>query len=300
MKLEYKVLWFEDQFEQIEGDVERIKDYVRSFGFEPDFVHKDKISQPEIEALSARLDNYNPYDLIIFDYELGSGSETGLNIAHHLRNKIYTDMVFYSGRVPTELRELLYKAEVDGVFIVHRDDFYDDIERIIEDHIKRMSDINNVRGVVMSATSTMDLDLREIAAALIELDPDNIPSILEKLKTRLKKDHNSKLECADKMDCVKTAILDPYATTFENVRIILQDILSSNPELKALIAQNSVVHLVQQERNKLAHQKENLTDDGKMFLGMPGKQIEYNFDKFKDIRLSLLEARKNILHLKQN
>lgn len=298
MKLEYKVLWFEDQFEHIEGDVERVKEYVRSFGFEPNFVHKDKISSSEIESLSAALDNYNPYDLIIFDYDLGSGSETGLDIAHHLRNKIYTDMVFYSGQIPRELRRVLYEKEVDGVFIVHRDDFYDDIERIIEDHIKRMSDINNVRGVVMSATSAMDIDLREITAALIELDPNNLPSVLANLKRRLERDYKNKLECADKIICAKTAILDHSATTFENVRITLQDILNSNPDLKALIEQNSVVHQVQQERNRLAHHKENLTDDGKMFLGPLDKQIEYNFEKFKNIRLSLLQARQHITNLK--
>ncbi len=298
MKLEYKVLWFEDQFEHIEGDVERVKEYVKSFGFEPNFVHRDRISSSEIEILSAALDNYNPYDLIIFDYDLGSGSETGLNIARHLRNKIYTDMVFYSGQIPSELRKVLYENEVDGVFIVHRDDFYDDIERIIEDHIKRMSDINNVRGVVMSATSAMDIDLREITAALIELDTNNLPSILANLKRRLDRDHRLKLECADKIICAKTAILDHSATTFENVRITLQDILDSNPNLKALIAQNSVVHLVQQERNRLAHQKENLTEDGRMFLGTPDKQIEYNFETFKRIRISLQEARKNVLSLR--
>ncbi len=298
MKLEYKVLWFEDQFEHIKGDVERIEEYVRSFGFEPNFVHKDKISSSEIESLSTALDNYNPYDLIIFDYDLGSGSEKGLNIAHHLRNKIYTDMVFYSGQVPADLRRLLYENEVDGVFIVHRSEFYDDIERIIEDHIKRMSDINNVRGVVMSATSAMDIDLREITVALIDLDPENLPLVLENLKERLKKDQTIKLECTDRINCAKTALLDPYSTTFENVRIVLQDILKSNPNLKALITNNSVVHLVQQERNKLAHQKENLTDDGRMFLGAPDKQIEYNFEKFRNIRLSLLEARKHILNLR--
>ena len=92
MKLEYKVLWFEDQFEYIEDDIQSICGLVREHGFIPIVERRTGITEGEIDELSHRLDSYNPYDLIIFDYDLGTASAGGLQIATKLRASIYTDM----------------------------------------------------------------------------------------------------------------------------------------------------------------------------------------------------------------
>jgi hypothetical protein len=295
MKLEYKILWFEDQFLEVKGDVDRLESLVAEFGFVPDFVHKDKVSAAEIEELADRLQNYNPYDLIIFDYDLGGDSENGLNIASHLRSKIYTDMIFYSGKKPIELRKLLFDQEVDGVFIVHRPDFYDEITPIIEDHIKKMSDINNVRGVMMSETSAMDNNLRELLKnKLVDLGKEEKDQALSNLQGRLKKHFDKKIKQVDSLSSAEEAFADHFLTSFDNVRVALKDLYKTTPKLEALIQDNSIVHQVQQERNKLAHQNEELTNDGRMLLHGPKESREYNFEEFQRIRHELLEAHSNI------
>ncbi|WP_425666329.1 hypothetical protein ACPUEJ_02115 [Vibrio tubiashii] len=293
MKLTYKVLWFEDQFSEVQGDYERLEYLVKEFGFTPEFTHKNSITEEEIEELSEQLSTYNPYDLIIFDYDLGGESANGLSIAAHLRSKIFTDMIFYSGKVPQELREMLFKNEVDGVFIVHRDHFYDDIEPIIEDHIKKMSDINNMRGVVMSETSQMDVRLREIFVNKSQsLAQEEKEASLVTLKERMCRQLDEKRNKIEKITSLDEAISNHFITTFDQVRIALKTISGELGE--EVLKDQSLVHKVQVERNRLAHQKAELTLDGRMLLRGAKDSVEYNFDEFQRMRNELLDAHSKI------
>jgi CheY-like chemotaxis protein len=293
MKLTYKVLWFEDQFDEVQYDYERLQALVAEFGFIPEFTHRSSVTRQEIEELSEQLSTYNPYDLIIFDYDLGGLSEDGLSIASHLRSKIFTDMIFYSGKVPKELREMLFKNEVDGVFIVHRDNFYDDIEPIMEDHIKKMSDINNMRGVVMSETSQMDVRLREILLSQsTKIGAASLDEILVGLKNRMLKQLDEKKEKIEKITSLDEAVSNHFMTTFDQIRIALKSI--TGDEGNEILKDSSLVHKVQMERNKLAHRKAELTDDGRMLLLGPKEDFEYNFEEFQRMRNELLTAHNNI------
>lgn len=292
MKSEYKILWFEDQFDEVAGDYERVSELVSEYGFVPEIIHRDSITADEIESLSSQLASYNPYDLIIFDYDLGGHSENGLSIASHLRSKIFTDMVFYSGQVPQQLRTKLFENEVDGVFIVHRDTFYDDIEPIIEDHIKKMSDINNMRGVVMSETSKMDLAIRDILIGWsVKADDENNTRALDKLKERLTRKLQQKQKKIEQTTSIEEIVGNYILTTFDNVRVSLKELIGEVGE--EVLKDGSLLHAIQVERNTLAHCKCELTEDGKMII-VAKEPKEYNFDEFKRLRNQILQAHKDI------
>lgn len=295
MKLEYKVLWFEEQFDEVEGDIERLENLVREHGFLPEIIRRDKVSEAEIDSLSDQLYSYNPYDLIIFDYDLGGESANGLSIATKLRATIYTDMVFYSGKVLDDLRRYLFDAKVDGVFIVGRPNFYDDIEPIIEDHIKRMSDINNMRGVVMSATSSMDILLRKKLTDKIDtLDEKAAGIVFLNVKKRLSKrleDQKGKIE---QLDNLTDTVNNHFLTSFDIVRVTLKSLFSAGEEAHSVLTDNQTIHNVQKERNKLAHQRDEYTGEGKLILHGKGEPVEYDFGEFKRIRNELLDAMNNI------
>lgn len=295
MKLEYKILWFEDQFSEVEGDVRRLESLVREFGFIPEFDHRDKISEKEIEDLALSLEDYNPYDLIIFDYDLGGDSANGLNIAAHLRSKIYTDMVFYSGQVPQKLRQYLFDSEVDGVFIVHRNVFYDDIQPIIEDHIKKFSDLNNLRGVVMAVTSEIDQSIRDLLVEKVntKLDVRRKNNLLKKVKKKLSDSLKSKLRKVDEIDTIEKLI-----SSFKNYNIfdfnrIRLTYLSISDEKEGFFIDESNLSKVIKERNKLAHEKAVISD-GKLTLKLESGDEQYNHKKFTEIRSLLLAAHDDV------
>lgn len=208
-------------------------------------------------------------------------------------------MIFYSGQQPTTLRQLLCDQHIDGVFIVPRTSFFDDVQPIVEDHIKKISDINNVRGVVMSATSSMDSDLRDVLVTKLKsLNPTDSNSALVKLQTRLTEFHEKKIKAINALNNALDGFSNQHLTNFENIRVGLKDQLSKEPELKALIENESIVHKVQMERNTLAHQKVEFTDDGQMFLQGGKEPIVYDFKDFIRLRKELLIAKKNISKLK--
>lgn len=291
MKLEYKVLWFEDQFEYVDDAISSIEQFVREKGFLPEIERRTGITGDEIDELAEKLDGYNPYDLIIFDYDLGGASEDGLHIAGKLRNTIFTDMIFYSGKVSGELRKLLYENRVDGVFVVHRDTFYDDIEPLIEDHIKRMSDINNIRGVVMSGTSALDLRLREVLVGrLEELDADKRDEVLGKIKEKLGEQVKNQTDRIEQINCPVEAVKDYRVTHFDLIRVLLKGHFQKGTVHYNSLNDGSVLHKVQVERNNLAHQRDEYTGDGKMVLHGRTGRVPYNFSEFQRLRNELLEA----------
>lgn len=293
MNLEYRVLWFEDQFDAIRGDVRRLTSLIEEYGFIPQFTHKDKISEDEIDQLASDLSNNNPFDLIIFDYDLGSNSVDGDVIASNLRNKIYTDMVFYSGQIPQQLRQNLYEKEVDGVFIVHRNTFYDDIEPIIEDHIKKMSDLNNIRGVVMAATSQIDVNLREgLIEKLKTLDDGKLNSIINKTKTRLHKNIAQRAQKIDGIKCIEslTNIIEDHSVIdFNRVRLTYVSACNKGDVIRLAIDDNSHLKKAIDERNRLAHQNA-VIEDGKMTLKSDNGDQQYDQQTFIDVRKLLLSA----------
>lgn len=291
MKAEYKILWFEDQFEHVQGDVERLKDIIKEHGFDPEIIHKESINEEEIEQLSARLSNYNPFDLIIFDYDLGEGSEDGLSIASHLRSRIFTDMIFYSGISTQDLRRKLFEEEVDGVFIVHRNTFFDDVEPIIEDHIKKISDINNMRGVVMSEFSKIELEARNLLlSSFSELSSDKLEEFFEEMKKKLALKLNYKIDKINGVGSIEELVGSFNLVDFEFIRGLI--VKHAGQDIKDIFKNDSLIHNLQKERNQLAHCTSNLTADGRMIvIASRDKFIEYDFSKFTAMRKEFSKAR---------
>lgn len=290
MKLTYKILWFEDQFRNIEPMISRLEGHIRRNGFVPEIERKTGISEDEIDELSDSLNEYNPYDIIIFDYDLGADSENGLSIAAKLRSSIFTDLIFYSGKVAKDLREMLYIEKVDGVFIVDRRTFYDDVVPIVDDHIKRMSDINNIRGVAMSAMSGADNLMRNILLGLVnKLDDNKSSELLADVKRRLQSKVDRQSSKINSIAEVGEAISDHFLTDFDSVRIALKSLYDADDNGHRYLNEESLLVSMQRERNKLAHQRDEYTDDGKLILhGRNGERKEYNFTEFKRIRSELV------------
>jgi len=189
MKINYKVLWVEDHFESVQPAIEGIEDRLEGYGFKFEVDGKTSLSEDDLGKLSDKLSQYNPYDMIIFDYDLGEQTKKGNEIARELRKSIFTDMIFYSGKAPRELRQTLFDSQVEGVFTVSRPDFVEEAWPIIEDQIKRICDINNMRGVILDEMSKIDLRMRELynkkyEGLLDEEKEGQVNKIREKLEGR--------------------------------------------------------------------------------------------------------------------
>ncbi len=289
MKIDYKILWIEDQPKEIEFHVAAIKRKLGELGFNLDLDTRLTISDDDLQVLEDRLETYNPYDLVIFDYDLGEGQTSGAEIAHSLRRLIYTDMIFYSSKPVDEMRKALFDLRVDGVYIVTRTDLHRDVSEIIADQLKRICDLNSMRGVVLDEMSKLDKQLRKLLVKKFgELEQQE----KDHQASRASKRYNTKSKACKKQADEMThenfiiAVENPLKMEYGCVRDRLDSIgVLSNLSDGVLDTLNRMQRL----RNELAHQKATLDiDEGRIYLEHSTHYPEgFDHDQFINIRKEL-------------
>lgn len=300
MKLNYTVLWIDDQPENSRDHIEGIGHLLQDLGFNMITVEKKGFTEVELEALAKELAVYNKYDLILFDYNLGERKKDGAEIAASLRQTIYTDMVFYSGgSSPKELLKKLSDEFVPGVFVVSRTNLGEDIEPIICDQVKRFCDLNSMRGVVLDEMSVIDRLLRDLLAkkflqASTATQKKQVKSLAGKFKERLVKVEET-VETLD-VDTFVTTVKAPRITEFEWVRQRLQSLKSFEDLDTADVGCFEKMHAF---RNELAHQEAIIHEEsGKATLASSMVYPDgLDHDDFKQIRFGLVQIRKEIERL---
>lgn len=297
MKIKYKVLWIEDHFASVEPAIDGIGDRLANYGFKFEVNRINSLSSDELDELSNKLAQYNPYDMIIFDYDLGEEQKKGNEIARDLRRSIFTDMIFYSGNAQGKLRQALFNSEVEGVFIVSRTELLDEAWLIIEDQIKRICDINNMRGVILDEMSKVDLKMRELYAKKYEKlsnekQSEQVNKIQGKLNSRIK--NIEKLVKETTTDSMPDMVKSPIKTEFNIIRTRLRKLINDGE----LFSEQGKLKSYQDLRNKFAHNMA-VYDEENGTVSLEGFEETYNFDDFTDIRLELIEILKQLNNFDQ-
>ena len=150
MKLKYKILWIENEEDWVESIEDQIQEYLEDLGF--DF-EKRLISKEEKNI------DYNDYDLILMDLNLAD-QPNGAELISKIRELgAYTDVVFYSAMGIDDLRAKCKEKELEGVYYSGRTpeaSFVKKVKAVIDSTIKKVQDLNNMRGLVMAEVSELD------------------------------------------------------------------------------------------------------------------------------------------------
>ncbi len=289
MKLEYRILWFEDDHESVQDVVDALRGLLRRQGFEL-VCDWGECNASTMTDTVERLRNYNPYDLMVFDYDLGSGL-TGEELAQTLRSRIWTEILYYSAnRSAEELSHGMNDRRVEGVFCAVRQNLEVRVWTLVESQIKRICDLNNMRGIVLDSMSTIDTAIRVLFSKTYEnMPPENKSSASGKLAKKLKERADEAKEFADglSVDTVANAIFDHRHVDFQTVRQRLShihDCFKDTAPMKSL----------QDLRNKLAHQPSrfNAQDNVIELIDQrTGKSEKFTYDRFTEIREQLLAVR---------
>ena len=154
MRLDFNILWVEDQPKRVEAQRERIEMLMRKQGFK--LQTKMAISIKEATKYIGD-DIYGDHiDLILMDYDFGDepNGEAGLEM---VRDKFpYKDIVFYAALAQRDLTEIAAQNKISGVFCCDRNDLSETVIRVFEVLVKKVLDIDHSRGIVMGATSEID------------------------------------------------------------------------------------------------------------------------------------------------
>ena len=155
MRLDFNVLWVDDQPNAIGAQIARIGSQMEHEGFKFNPTHCSSLA--EVNELIAEDVFQDEVDLILVDWDLGGGVH-GQDVIERVREVAqYKDVVFYSAQTPAaELRRLAFDKGLEGVYCARREELVDEVLGVFESLVKKVLDLDHTRGIVMGATSDID------------------------------------------------------------------------------------------------------------------------------------------------
>jgi DNA-binding NarL/FixJ family response regulator len=282
MNIDYKILWFEDVKSSFNAKQKLVKRVVEDLGF--------VFPEPRNEVNNENLDqiDFQIYDLIIADLNLAN-NEKGSDILNTIREKgIYTEVVFYSSQGEDYVRNELKKFQIDGVYCADREneDFIEKVKNVIHTTVKKVQDLNNIRGLIMAETSDIDKTMFEIIQTILSKNAFGLKDIISKeIFTNIESKVNKKKENFDtylKNNNINRVMKDPVMFDAFEKLIIIQFIFNSVDHLIATQYKNDAFRTsyseITKKRNLLGHETQNL-DSGKITIGSGESAFEFN-DEF--------------------
>lgn len=302
MKLNYYILWVEDDDSWYKTTSELFKDTIIDFGFNPIIERKKNLDEVIDEIVKTGL---KKFDIFLIDFKLRN-SKDGDSIVEHVRSSnIFTDIIFYSSdkqSIIDSIKEHLF----EGVYHSDRKELEDKFEKVFKTTIKKIEEINSMRGLIVGETSELDALIEDHLIFYTQspfIDKFNIEKFLnDKIFVKLE----------EKLSFLKSEFsnigLTGLLPHMEAIRKweLLRGILKVNKDHKSYISEFLPVNAKYQDdvieiRNKFAHAQVIVKDDGKEVLKalIGDKHFEFDDDSFKKIREDLINHRNSLIKLKE-
>lgn len=290
MQLRYCILWIENDQDWVESIEDQIQDYLEDL----EFLYERKLISKEEKDI-----NYNDYDLILMDLNLAD-QPNGAELIAKIRNLgVYTDVVFYSAWM-AQLKAQGKDKELEGVYYSSRTPdslFIKKVKSVIDSTIKKVQDLNNLRGLVMAEVSELDVRMLSI------IDAYYIQKGTEEKTRKFKKHLVDDVEKATKKKLSESENCDKLCThKWNNLSIadIIRDFEFDSSRkaraLKLIIESEQIQYETKNGnfyedyridmlsmRNNLAHCVSRIKN-GKEILITKDSEMEFDDKKFKEIR----------------
>lgn len=290
MRLKYRILWIENESDWVESIEDQIQDHLDNLGF---YYEKTLISKEENI-------NYNDYDLILMDLNLAD-KPNGAELISKIRDLgVYTDVVFYSASGMNALRAKGQEKELEGVYYSGRTPdvhFVRKVNAVIDSTIRKVQDLNNLRGLVMAEVSELDLQMASIIEKfyIVNSSEEKTATFKQHLVNDIEKSTKKKLSKSERCDN-----LCKHKWSSLTIQEIVQDFdFDSSRKARAmkLIIETENIPYESKNgnfyedyridmlsvRNHLAHCVSKIKD-GKEILVTKSGEIEFDNKKFQEIR----------------
>lgn len=256
MKIEYNILWLDDQIDEFIEDefVSKIEDYLEEEGFSPKVV---TVSKPQdlLDRLS------DDWDLILTDYNMSD--KNGAKVIEEIRSKsIFTEILFYTAQQQWEdvgridRVSFLQTSKIAGS--THHETVVNEAKRLIGLTIKKFQNIVAMRGLIMHETSSLDAQIDNIVQVYLKCQDDTcdkcqnreqcIP-IAKEVLSAMEKHINEKSKIVSKKNFKKIR-KDTFLYSADYKRIVLGELLKLHSlEDFSDSYKNDIINI----RNKFAH-----------------------------------------------
>lgn len=292
MKLSYSILWFDDTEEFFDIlDIDGLKSEISSWGFFPNI---KLVTTPE------EFWGYKPFekiDLIVVDRNLEEYGE-GQNFIADLRDhSIYTEVIFYTAGNASDLWDAIREKQLEGVFVSNRSVVLSKIYKVGRQAIRKVLDLDNMRGIVMAEVGELDHLIGEIlAVGISRLSSELQDTVFRKFHKEAEKQNR---EFGDRLAAfIQAPVLGEMIDMcdsnkrWENFNRLWK--YHDNLKNKEKIGDYKVEVL--DVRNALAHGVPEVTDDGYLFRHR-GKEYFFNDESSGNLRKSILKYRQDFTNV---
>ncbi|NWK94541.1 hypothetical protein DM806_02380 [Sphingobium lactosutens] len=296
MRLDYRILWFDDQPNNAKPVENRILTGLARLGFEPEVTMRAPVAG--VEDPLTDLPDQSDVDLVLMDWRLG-GSHDGAKLARRIRQKFRdTDIIFYSSESPQALRKAIFDEDLDGVHCVNRTELGIRTISHIQSQMRKVLDLNHMRGIVMAATSDLDqamIDCLEVVQAVVyPADAASFAKLIgEKVATsmRSKADDIEKLGNKGRLDKLLKEPAFGAAIRLTVLQAEIEKIADKIRETHLLDALGRYAQEVITPRNDFAHRRASMKE-GKLVL--EGRNEAFDQNSMIQLRLKLLSHADNL------
>lgn len=205
MRLDFNVLWVDDQPDRVGAQITAITKRMQEEGFH--FVPTLCQSVDEVKKAIAADVFTDEVDLILVDWDLGNGAVGQDAIAEIRATVPYKDVVFYSAQTDAmdALRKAAFDKGVEGIYCASREQLVDEVFGVFESLVKKVLDLDHARGIVMGATSDLDHIVNECLLVVHgKLDQGGKDAMLKDGLGYIQKRIEALTETAKKLEGAKT------------------------------------------------------------------------------------------------
>lgn len=289
MDLKYKILWFDNDAEWVKSIEGFVKEIVEELGF----LYECRLYITGASIDSIQLDNY---DIILMDLNLDDDtSGDGDQLINKIRSlDVYTDVLFYSADGLAKIKEKAQALGLEGVYFSGRSQssFISKLRKVINTTIKKVQDLNNLRGLVMAEVSELDAVMDRIILSYFNME-ERMALFHKHITANREKTLRDSLNCANKCQLIwrdkDIQEIVPRLDSSQKARAIKIIIEQSRPDLYSegnFYEEYNATIIT--PRNELAHCKSEIREGKEMLLTRNGDKC---FDEtfFKEIRKNILK-----------
>jgi CheY-like chemotaxis protein len=298
MKIEYKILWLDDQIKDFIEDeiIEEVEKFLIEQGFQPQIITVSKS-----EDFFAALDD--SYDLILTDYHLNDIN--GDEVIKQIRSQEYSvmsEVLFYTAQADLKDTNKINRVsflETNTLLGNHRELVLQATKNLIGLTIKKFQNIVAMRGMIMHETSSLDVEMVDIIKKALQNKELNFEELSISIYDELIVLFNQKTQFVEK--CKRNKNFNKltkdhfvYSAKYKirTLSKILQDLGMTDFSDEYDIEINSL-------RNKFAHAVLQKDENGREFFKYGQNGIPFNEESCKSIRENVIKHKKNLDELKQ-
>jgi hypothetical protein len=271
MKLQYRVLWFDDSAELFDSlDWDYLNARITEWGFVPNV---DLVTTPD-EFLGKA--PYSDYDLLVVDYNLEGYGEGQDFIARVREQEVFTEIIFYSSGSTSLLWDAVHSHKLEGIYIANKQTILERILKVGQQTLRKVLDLENMRGIVMAEVGDLDLLLNSILSTAIgDLNEDVRLEIFGRFYDACSEHHALQKASLDKFKDAPTVELLLSLCDSDKRWQNYGRAKRHHATLKGVALGDYVLEILR-PRNFLAHGVPTMAEDGSCVFKFQGKEYIFS------------------------